>query len=51
MPIRYDDIITDAYRQHLKSADVVPAIGIDKIKNSRYRIVNIDISAISSTAL
>ncbi|KAI9035667.1 ankyrin repeat domain-containing protein [Aspergillus affinis] len=37
MPIRYNDI--------------VPAIGIDKFKNSRYRIVNIGISAISSTAL
>jgi len=31
--------------------DIVPAIGIGKFKSSRYRIVNIGISAISSIAL
>jgi hypothetical protein len=41
----------------LKPADIVPAIGIDRFKSSRYRIVcryrivNIGISAIPSTAL
>lgn len=46
-----------AISSNLKPADIVPAIGIDNFKSSRYRIVcryrivKVGISAISSTAL